>query len=78
MGLPDGYASFQRAAEEFAAQPNHSGAISDMMHIAFEGKSPILRCWAARWLSETCNISVVTDKDKGQGNAASPEAEGIL
>ena len=77
MGGGASHADFQRAAEEFAAHPNSSGPITEMMRLACEGTSSQLRKWAAKWLKAKCNILVVTDTEQGQDNAATPQAANL-
>lgn len=77
MGAPV-YQRFERAAAQYAAQPNSGESIAEMMELACDSRHPAFRSWAARWLRETCNISVVTDTKQGQAHATPATATSIL
>lgn len=65
---------FDRAAKQFAAHIDPDQAVADMMKLACNAASPILRSWASKWLMEHRGIKIVAE---GSRNAASSTSESL-
>lgn len=70
-------AAYDRAAADFAEQPNSSGPILAMLKLAMGARSMTLRRWAAKWLYEKCNVEVTIPEIKVRSNATSAKANHI-
>lgn len=69
---------FNRAAEEFAAHPTNPRPVVEMMHLALDEGQTRLALWAAKWLKDKQNITIVRDETQGQVNAIAAAADHIL